>query len=182
MVGALAAVNAWARWCGPIAAGFWAADRRWPASCGRSRRSRTRRSTRRTCRARLDGGRGEHDARAWSRPTHPRQEACRRFAIMAQDGSRAAIRPAHTPFDGDTVFALSTGRRPLADPRRRPRPARRAGCRLRRPGDRARRLRGGRSRRAAQLAERPRHAGGMTARLPHAPACARMAGYSLRCR
>src|SRR5688572_14138907 len=35
--------------------------------------------------------------------------ACRRFAIMAQDGLAQAIRPAHTPFDGDTVFALSTG-------------------------------------------------------------------------
>jgi L-aminopeptidase/D-esterase-like protein len=34
---------------------------------------------------------------------------CRRLAIMAQDGLPRAIRPAHTPFDGDTVFALSTG-------------------------------------------------------------------------
>jgi len=32
---------------------------------------------------------------------------CRRLAIMAQDGLAQAIRPAHTPFDGDTVFALS---------------------------------------------------------------------------
>ena len=28
---------------------------------------------------------------------------------MAQDGLSRAIRPVHTPFDGDTVFALSTG-------------------------------------------------------------------------
>jgi L-aminopeptidase/D-esterase-like protein len=34
--------------------------------------------------------------------------ACRRLAIMAQDGLGQAIRPAHTPFDGDIVFALST--------------------------------------------------------------------------
>src|SRR5215472_2976687 len=34
---------------------------------------------------------------------------CQRFAMMAQDGLARAIRPAHTPFDGDTVFALSTG-------------------------------------------------------------------------
>src|SRR5439155_5910863 len=34
---------------------------------------------------------------------------CRRLAIMAQDGLSRAIRPVHTPFDGDTVFALSTG-------------------------------------------------------------------------
>jgi L-aminopeptidase/D-esterase-like protein len=34
---------------------------------------------------------------------------CRRLAIMAQDGLARAIRPVHTPFDGDIVFALSTG-------------------------------------------------------------------------
>jgi L-aminopeptidase/D-esterase-like protein len=41
---------------------------------------------------------------------------CRRLAIMAQDGLARAIRPVHTPFDGDTVFSLSTGAGPLADP------------------------------------------------------------------
>lgn len=33
---------------------------------------------------------------------------CRRLAIMAQDGFARALRPIHTPFDGDTVFAFST--------------------------------------------------------------------------
>ena len=33
-----------------------------------------------------------------------------RVAIMAQDGVARAVRPAHTPFDGDTVFVLATGR------------------------------------------------------------------------
>lgn len=33
-----------------------------------------------------------------------------RVAQMAQDGLARAIRPAHTMFDGDTVFALATGR------------------------------------------------------------------------
>jgi L-aminopeptidase/D-esterase-like protein len=46
------------------------------------------------------------------------KNACRRFAIMAQDGLSRAIRPAHTPFDGDTVFALSTGSGETADPER----------------------------------------------------------------
>lgn len=32
-----------------------------------------------------------------------------RVAIMAQDGFARAIRPVHTPSDGDSVFALSTG-------------------------------------------------------------------------
>ena len=41
----------------------------------------------------------------------------RRFAIMARDGMARAIRPAHTPFDGDTVFALSTARKPLPEQR-----------------------------------------------------------------
>jgi L-aminopeptidase/D-esterase-like protein len=35
--------------------------------------------------------------------------ACRRVAVAAQDGLARTIRPAHTPLDGDTVFALSTG-------------------------------------------------------------------------
>ena len=37
------------------------------------------------------------------------KSACLRLVMMAQDGLARAIRPAHTPFDGDTVFALSTG-------------------------------------------------------------------------
>jgi len=39
----------------------------------------------------------------------------KRVAIMAQAGLARAIRPAFAPFDGDVVFALSTGRRPLAE-------------------------------------------------------------------
>ncbi|MCI3132918.1 P1 family peptidase [Phenylobacterium aquaticum] len=39
----------------------------------------------------------------------------RRVAMMAQDGLARAIRPIHAPFDGDVVFALSTGRRPLGE-------------------------------------------------------------------
>jgi L-aminopeptidase/D-esterase-like protein len=40
----------------------------------------------------------------------------RRVAIMAHDGIARAIRPVHTPYDGDTVFALSTGRVARRDP------------------------------------------------------------------
>ncbi|MGF2944507.1 P1 family peptidase [Mycobacterium sp. Lab-001] len=35
--------------------------------------------------------------------------ACRRVATAAQDGLARAVRPAHTPLDGDTVFVLATG-------------------------------------------------------------------------
>ena len=38
---------------------------------------------------------------------------CKKMAQMAQDGLARAIRPAHTMFDGDTIFALATGGRPL---------------------------------------------------------------------
>lgn len=37
----------------------------------------------------------------------------RRMAIMAQDGIARAVRPAHTAFDGDVVFALATAERRL---------------------------------------------------------------------
>ncbi|MBL8906269.1 MAG: P1 family peptidase [Rhizobiales bacterium] len=40
-----------------------------------------------------------------------------RLAIMAVDGMARAIRPIHTPFDGDTVFALATGAHALPEPR-----------------------------------------------------------------
>ncbi len=40
----------------------------------------------------------------------------RRLAIMAQDGMARALRPIHTPLDGDIVFAAATGVHPLADP------------------------------------------------------------------
>ncbi|MDR6292600.1 MULTISPECIES: P1 family peptidase [Inquilinus] len=40
-----------------------------------------------------------------------------RVAIMAQDGLARAIRPVHTPMDGDTIFALATGARALPEPR-----------------------------------------------------------------
>lgn len=38
---------------------------------------------------------------------------CTKFAGVAHDGMARAIRPAHSMFDGDTVFALSTGRTAL---------------------------------------------------------------------
>jgi L-aminopeptidase/D-esterase-like protein len=39
---------------------------------------------------------------------------CRRLAIAAQDGLARAVRPAHTMFDGDTVFVLATGEKQLS--------------------------------------------------------------------
>jgi L-aminopeptidase/D-esterase-like protein len=39
------------------------------------------------------------------------KEEINKVAQMAQDGIARTIRPAHTMFDGDTIFALSTGRK-----------------------------------------------------------------------
>jgi L-aminopeptidase/D-esterase-like protein len=39
----------------------------------------------------------------------------KRLAVMAHDGFARALWPSHTPFDGDIVFALATGRVPLSD-------------------------------------------------------------------
>lgn len=41
----------------------------------------------------------------------------KRLAIMAADGMARALRPVHAPTDGDTVFAISTAKQTLAEPR-----------------------------------------------------------------
>jgi len=40
----------------------------------------------------------------------------KRIAIMADDGLARAVRPAHAPMDGDTVFSVATLEKPLDDP------------------------------------------------------------------
>jgi L-aminopeptidase/D-esterase-like protein len=40
---------------------------------------------------------------------------CRRLAVMAHDGIARAVRPSHTPFDGDTIFAVASGTTALAE-------------------------------------------------------------------
>ncbi len=37
----------------------------------------------------------------------------RRIAVMAADGFARALRPVHTPFDGDIVFVVSTAKKEL---------------------------------------------------------------------
>ena len=80
----------------------------------------------------LDGEFGAAAARAVELPTAPVGEAgknttiavvacdarlnkvqAQKIAQMAHDGMARAIRPAHTMFDGDTVFCLATGKREL---------------------------------------------------------------------
>ncbi len=45
---------------------------------------------------------------------------CKRIAMMAHDGIARAIRPAHTPFDGDAVFAVASGEAALGSASSRP--------------------------------------------------------------
>lgn len=44
------------------------------------------------------------------------QKQLKRLAMMAQDGIAMAVQPSHTPLDGDTIFALSTGTKPCVGP------------------------------------------------------------------
>ncbi|WP_422032092.1 P1 family peptidase [Roseovarius sp.] len=44
------------------------------------------------------------------------QAQCTRLATAAHDGLARALVPAHTPLDGDLIFAAATGEKPLTDP------------------------------------------------------------------
>ena len=44
-------------------------------------------------------------------------DEAKRVAMMAQDALALSIRPTHTPFDGDVVFAMATGKVDLAENR-----------------------------------------------------------------
>jgi L-aminopeptidase/D-esterase-like protein len=41
------------------------------------------------------------------------KEQANRLATVCHDGLARAVRPAHTPSDGDTIFALATGDVPI---------------------------------------------------------------------
>jgi L-aminopeptidase/D-esterase-like protein len=114
-VGAVVAVNCWGSVVAPGGRTFWAAPyelgdefgglgaaglRAGPDEWGLAKRPDAARNTTLACVA--------TDA-----VLTPAQ--AKRFAVMAQDGLARAIRPVHAPFDGDVVFALSTGRAPLGE-------------------------------------------------------------------
>jgi L-aminopeptidase/D-esterase-like protein len=118
-IGALIAVNPYGSVLVPGSAHFWAApyeldgefgNRGWPAHI-RDLASRDL----------LSGTKGEAAAQAGGNTTigciavnaDLTPAEARRVAIMAQDGLARAIRPIHTPFDGDVLFVLATGARPL---------------------------------------------------------------------
>ncbi len=115
-VGAVVGVNSWGSVIAPRGRTFWAAPfelgpefgglgpaglRAGPDEWGSAKRPAEQRNTTIACVA----------TDAILTPAE-----AKRLAVMAQDGFARAIRPVHAPFDGDVVFAISTGVRPLADP------------------------------------------------------------------
>jgi L-aminopeptidase/D-esterase-like protein len=60
---------------------------------------------------RLKGGAGQNTTIAViATDARLNKAECQRVALAAHDGLARAIRPAHTPLDGDVVFAAATGR------------------------------------------------------------------------
>jgi L-aminopeptidase/D-esterase-like protein len=116
-VGALVAVNAWGSVVRPDCGRFWAAELALPGEIDPQPplpAALLDPEDLSACAPPVPGGNTTIAVVATEVPLD--KPACRRFAIMAQDGLAQAIRPAHTPFDGDTVFALSTGSGPAARP------------------------------------------------------------------
>ncbi|HEY5105856.1 MAG TPA: P1 family peptidase [Caulobacteraceae bacterium] len=116
-VGALAAVNSFGSVIAPGGRAFWAAPFEIDGEFGAVPFGGAKAGP-------DDWGLAKRDPRAGANTTiacvatdadlTPSQ--ARRLAIMAHDGLARAIRPAHAPFDGDVVFALSTARRALPQP------------------------------------------------------------------
>lgn len=111
-VGALVAVNAVGSVTGVAGAEFWAAPFEFGAEFGGLGPVRDGTVTPPT---KLDARANTTIAIVATDLALSKAEA-RRLAIMAHDGLARAIVPAHTPFDGDLVFAAATGARALLDP------------------------------------------------------------------
>jgi L-aminopeptidase/D-esterase-like protein len=113
-VGALAAVNSFGSVTAPGGRAFWAAPYEIAGEFGGMALGEARAGPEDWGRAKRDGAPRANTTLACvavDAVLSPAQ--ARRLAIMAQDGLARAIRPVHAPFDGDVVFALATGRRPL---------------------------------------------------------------------
>ena len=109
-VGAIVAVNSWGAAVRPDCGRFWAADLALPGEVDRQPEAPAASVDPEDYSACAELAVGGNTTIAVVATNMPLDKAnCRRLAIMAQSGIGRAIRPAHTPFDGDTVFALSTG-------------------------------------------------------------------------
>ena len=116
-VGAVVAVNSWGSVVRPDCGRFWAAELAPPGEIDAQSPLPNTRLDPEDVSACAPGAAGANTTIGVVATDMPLDKArCRRLAIMAQDGLAQAIRPAHTPFDGDTVFALSTGNGPPGGP------------------------------------------------------------------
>ena len=109
-IGAIVAINSWGAAVRPDCGRLWAADLALPGEVPPQPAAPDHAFDTEDfsgCAAPLAGANTTIAAVATDRALDKGQ--CRRLAIMAQDGLARAIRPAHTPYDGDTVFALATG-------------------------------------------------------------------------
>jgi L-aminopeptidase/D-esterase-like protein len=115
MVGAIVAVNA----CGSVTVGagkqFWAAPFELNAEFGGHGFPATIPPDALIPRAKGQPGENTTIAVVATDAALTRAQA-KQLAVMAQDGFARAIYPAHTPLDGDTLFAAATGVKPLRDP------------------------------------------------------------------
>jgi D-aminopeptidase len=117
MVGALVAVNSWGSVVRPDCGRLWAAELALPGEIDAQPLLPNTALDPEDVSACAPGVAGANTTIAIVATDMPLDKAgCRRLAIMAQDGLAQAIRPAHTPFDGDTVFAMSTGNGPPVRP------------------------------------------------------------------
>jgi L-aminopeptidase/D-esterase-like protein len=117
-VGALAAVNCFGSVVGPDGLTFWAAPYEFGAELGNADPGELWAGPDAWPHAKLDPQALANTTLACVATDVELSTAeCRRLALMAQAGLARAIRPVFAPFDGDVVFALSTGRRPAPEPR-----------------------------------------------------------------
>ena len=116
-VGAIVAVNSFGSVVAPGGRAFWAAPYELNGEFGGVALGGSRAGPDDWGLAKADPGRGANTTIACVATDAVLTPAqARRLALMAQDGLARAIRPVHAPFDGDVVFALSTGRRVLTEP------------------------------------------------------------------
>lgn len=116
MVGALVAANPVGEVVMPPGPNFWA----WALECGGELGDQPAPAARRSDEAFELEGKGVLGANTTIAVVATNaalsKSQAQRLAMMAHDGIARAVRPAHTLFDGDTIFAVSTGERPLGDP------------------------------------------------------------------
>jgi L-aminopeptidase/D-esterase-like protein len=117
-VGALAAVNSFGSVVGPDGSAFWAAPFELAHEFGGTDPAELWAEPDAWPHAKHDPAPG-HNTTLCCVATDAALTAVelKRVAVMARAGLARAIRPVFTPFDGDVIFALSTGRREAPEPR-----------------------------------------------------------------